>query len=86
MIPYDGLLFEKLYDGEVAYFTNIRAVCHDDVLGALLLRDEGYTDVLRLLHQQQIHVSRSVGDDDKAADLRFKIAGPDDDPAIPHTD
>lgn len=72
----DGLMFEKLYQHEVAYFASAKTgVPGDDVEAALILRRAGKIDVLRLLHQGAIHVVGEVDVDEAGVeDLKFVAA------------
>ncbi len=71
----DGWRFEKEYQMEVECFASAAVgVPGDDVEAALLLRQAGKTNALRLLHQGAIHVLGKVDvDEDQVEDLTFSV-------------
>ena len=71
----DGWRFEREYQMEVECFASAAlGVPGDDVEAALLLRQAGKTNALRLLHQGAIHVLGKVDvDEDQVEDLVFSV-------------
>jgi hypothetical protein len=72
----DGLMFEVMYQHEIACFASAKTgVPGDDVEAALILRRAGKMSVLRLLHQGAIHVIGEVDViEDRVGDLQFTAA------------
>jgi hypothetical protein len=68
-----GIEYERVYEVEVANFKHARqGVNGNDVAAALILKDEGQTDLLEKLYQRQIHVVTDVDEGTKFSDLVFE--------------
>ena len=54
----DGLIFEELYDAEIAQFESAQqgqGVRHNDISAALIARDSGRMDIVNELHAGRLH-------------------------------
>jgi hypothetical protein len=69
----EGSAFEDAFMAEINNFKDaMKGVNGDDVAAALILKDEGRTDLLEKLHQREIHVVGEVDEDTKFKDLVFE--------------
>jgi hypothetical protein len=67
-----GEAYEIVYMQEVEFFKDAQSgVDGNDIAGALILRDGGRFDLLRKLHNREIHFF-GVDEDSKFEDLEFE--------------
>ena len=68
----EGSAYEQAYLAEIAKFKDAgNGVTHNDVAGALILRDNGRSDLLKKLHARLIYVVTEVDEDTIFSDLEF---------------
>jgi hypothetical protein len=69
----EGFDYEQAYLEEVSNFKDAALrVDGNDIVAALILRDERQFELLRRLHQRKIHVVGQVDEDSKLEDLKFE--------------
>ena len=66
-----GAAYDEVFREEVSKFKAGKT--GDDVRAAIILRDSGKMDLLRLLHKREIRVVVDVDEDTRLGDLRFEI-------------
>ena len=69
----EGFDYEQAYLEEVSNFKDAAlGVDGNDVAAALILKDEGRTDLLDRLHKREIHCVVSVDEESRFEDLQFE--------------
>jgi hypothetical protein len=69
----EGCDYETAFMNEVSNFKDAaKGVNGDDVAAALILKDEGQTNLLEKLYRREIHVFGEVHEDSTFADLIFE--------------
>jgi hypothetical protein len=69
----EGSDYEDAFMKEVEFFKDAqRGVDGNDVAAGLILRDEQQFELLRRLHQREIHVVVGVDEETKFEDLEFE--------------